>query len=98
MSKHTPGPWMITGEDERFVYALSSKGTNSFSCLVSPGYIQGYDSEETQQANARLIAAATDMLEELEKLLECIEFYHLDNLYFDTDKTKQVIAKAKGKE
>lgn len=62
MSKHTPGPWIVT-EEGNFVYALSPKGTNRFSCSIAPGYIQGYDSEEVQQANARLIAAAPDLFE-----------------------------------
>ena len=62
MSEHTPGPWKIVGEDMRFVYAPGKDGTNRFSTHVAPGHIPGYDDEETQQANARLIAAAPDLL------------------------------------
>ena len=58
MSKHTPGPWIVGGHGQ----------------VVAPGKlvvnmtINGGTYEETK-ANARLIAAATAMLELLEKIL-----------------------------
>ena len=64
MSKHTPGPWKIDKVDGRFVYALNKQGTNSFHARISPGYAPGYDNEEKQIANARLIATAPYLLEE----------------------------------
>ena len=70
MSKHTPGPWVVTphpdqnvdvfavGEvmDEAFQYGLSHT-----VCYQSAG------------ANARLIAAAPDLLAELEMLSNVVE-------------------------
>lgn len=66
MSKHTPGPWL---RDGRFVYALNEHGINAMSLSLPPG-IGHYDDKETQEANARLIAAAPELLEALQHLLE----------------------------
>lgn len=65
MSKHTPGPWLVTGGS--FVYALNSYGTNSFWTNIYGGSQGGYKSPATPneeiEANANLIAAAPDLLE-----------------------------------
>ena len=59
---HTPGPWRREG---RFVYALGEGETNVFSANVQGG---GSGSDVAtlaeQEANARLIAAAPELLEE----------------------------------
>lgn len=57
--KHTRGPWI---QDGRTVYALNDHGSNAMCCGLMPGNVQaGFDDEETQIANARLIAAAPEM-------------------------------------
>jgi hypothetical protein len=61
---HTPGPWRLTGTT---VYALNVDGTNQFTARVEGGLIeqsQGFarTSEAEVVANARLIAAAPDLL------------------------------------
>lgn len=60
--KHTPGPWLIAGEDKSFVYALGPTGQNSFWAHVQAA---GQDrvSPNEKAANATLIAAAPDMLQ-----------------------------------
>lgn len=70
MSKHTPGPWLTEGN---FVYALNGEGkyaVNRFSASIQPGYTT--DETRTKiaemEANARLIAAAPDLLAALQAL------------------------------
>ena len=62
--KHTPGPWVVIADES----AAQVKG---FPCIESDGYtvvgLEGmYGDIETDFANARLIAAAPDMLEALQ--------------------------------
>lgn len=61
---HTPGPWRISDLQRNIVVA--GKHSNS----VATCYIVGItDTMETAEANARLIAAAPDMLEALRGFL-----------------------------
>lgn len=69
-TKHTPGPWKIAGETadkQSFVYALNESGTNQFWFDIQPGRTD--DNQRTSDAelaaNARLIAAAPELLEAL---------------------------------
>ena len=65
--KHTPGPWLREG---RFIYALhewKGRQVNRFSTQVDSYTSQGGTMEEAE-ANARLIAAAPDLLEVARKL------------------------------
>jgi len=70
---HTPGKWQI--EDRNFVYVLDSEsGTNRFWAGLSAGFIGTGErtSAEEIYANARLIAAAPDLLEALRSLMDDI--------------------------
>lgn len=68
-TKHTPGPWTA---GDTYVTALNKYGTNRFACSLEGGYAVdsvGYDrkykertSDEELKANARLIAAAPELL------------------------------------
>jgi len=58
IAAHTPGPWLIVGAT---VYALNADGFNRFSCQVQDAHT---DVTELR-ANARLIAAAPDLLTSL---------------------------------
>jgi hypothetical protein len=64
MTSHTPGEWLIG--DGAFVYALNAEGSNRFCAQMQGGWqTQGRlrtDREELE-ANARLIAAAPELLE-----------------------------------
>jgi hypothetical protein len=81
MSKHTPGPWLI----EPDVYSVGV-----YSLLTA---IDTSDAEE--QANARLIAAAPELLQALKKVLKTYD----EQLYTqDWDAIRRVIAKAEGAE
>lgn len=74
MSKHTPGPWLY-GQDgfslgNGVVYSRHANGNPKDICTV-----RGWGAD--QQANVRLIAAAPDLLEALEEMVnneEQVEF------------------------
>jgi hypothetical protein len=98
---HTPGPWLREG---RFVYALRDTffagkpaKENIFDCCV-----QGHGTpEEEKEANARLIAAAPELLKYLIIMTELVKlkFGHGDDLvYQEVKDAENVIAKAEGKE
>lgn len=55
-SKHTPGEWMVASSTT--VYALNADGFNRFSCQVQDAHTARVELE----ANARLIAAAPELL------------------------------------
>lgn len=72
MSKHTPGPWVVDG------YEISPKSNMELAtCSVLPmdwnegrsRHVHGDESE----ANAKLIAAAPDLLEALDRLTKWVE-------------------------
>ena len=72
MSKHTPGPWSVTwgtaqgGEGH---HIMDSTGIdNGLSIVAVVGFHD--DSEGETKANARLIAAAPDLLAALKMALE----------------------------
>ena len=60
-AQHTPGPWK---QANTFVYALNDRGFNRFTCIVQDAHTP----LEELEANARLIAAAPDLLEALQNL------------------------------
>jgi hypothetical protein len=73
MNKHTPGEWQI--EDGNFVYVLDAEsGTNRFWAGISAGYIGTGARTSTEEiyANARLIAAAPDLLVALRAMLAIV--------------------------
>lgn len=71
MSKHTPGPWLIAAGTT--VYALNAHGYNRFSAQAQRGHTSDKwpTDEEELEANARLIAAAPELLEALK---DCSEY------------------------
>lgn len=60
MSKHTPGPWYVGREDQNTGEIEVVSEDRPYICLVFPGAI-----DEVTPANARLIAAAPELLEAL---------------------------------
>ena len=70
MSSHTPGPWKVCG-DLRSVCSLQGPEWNARRsrniCRMQDARL----TKETQEANARLIAAAPDLLEALKNILDC---------------------------
>ena len=79
MSKHTPGPWT----------AREPNGPG-MGWRVGPAWLGEAPWSEETSANARLIAAAPDMLAALELLLPYLEDCRMDS------EARAAIAKAKG--
>ncbi len=77
-AKHTPGPWRVTESNLRKVVSDSLDG---FDPLAGENVIGGAWTGPRAYANARLIAAAPDLLEALEDALSgwhYIRTYHGD--------------------
>ena len=97
MSKHTPGPWRAS-ELGVLSDKLTSYGNWYVCSLIDP------DNEE-HKANARLIAAAPELLESLEDLLSNLDEMGLATMPGDTfenmretvDRARAAIAKAEGR-
>jgi len=66
MSKHTKGPWSVQGDTYVTVNSL----------IITHCKQAGNTTLEEAQANARLIAAAPELLEALELCLEAIQPYY----------------------
>lgn len=68
MSKHTPGPWsekFAAVSDSAVVFAISELGEDFPSPVADCNDFDGERPVDECKANARLIAAAPDMLEAL---------------------------------
>lgn len=91
MSQHTPGPWEI---DQAIRHGFTVYSEQS-------GFIVGYMDEEGRygavesEANARLIAAAPDLLEALETIVATERDRHGYHPAW-TDQARAAIAKARG--
>ena len=73
MTNHTPGPWRVTDEINRFsggevIRPNRGDGVDSPVAVVCD--FNRYDSDDERQANPRLIAAAPDLLEALRLVID----------------------------
>ncbi len=104
-TKHTPGPWAVGYR----AYDVTACGGQMKICDIRGwGYLTGLgalalpaeQATEIQYANARLIAAAPDLLTELEKAEDFMSGFEGDELQDDIDEKlvtiRAAIAKAKG--
>ena len=65
MSKHTPGPWSVILRGERGTFHIPQAQKHE-----AENADDGVDGHTVSSANARLIAAAPDLLEALELMVE----------------------------
>ena len=87
MAEHTPGPWQVNAGCD---WVIESQDGVSVSSVYTPA-----GQREVRQANARFIAAAPEMLEELESMLsEHCGNHECDDVVHDLART--ALAKAKG--
>lgn len=93
MSKHTPGPWFVNDRYKQTKYIEARIGGGMLQEVAACGPTEV---REQQEANARLIAAAPDLLDALEDAL-C--FLAMNGGYdYATNKARVAIAKATGEE
>jgi len=103
---HTPGPWWIE-RDERIATTWERQAPTSAARIFghSPPFALGeIVGLATTEENARLIAAAPEMLEALKKLasLDCCTGYlvepsDMETLWDGLDMARAAIAKAEGR-
>ncbi|HEY4136462.1 MAG TPA: hypothetical protein VGO34_14755 [Alphaproteobacteria bacterium] len=89
VSKHTPGPWAIEHKNpfETFVRgAPNEEGSRYVVAIVHPGH------DNATEANARLIAAAPDLLDALKAVVAVA-----DRKTDVFDQARAAIAKAEGR-
>ena len=69
MSKHTPGPWLIEAQNCHSGDIATVHNTDEkWVTIYAPHWMETGMDEKEQSANARLIAAAPDLLEALKKI------------------------------
>ncbi len=92
-TQHTPGPWVVIGEQ---VYAPDDCDHHPVAdCTTNHSCRDEWDVE----ANARLIAAAPDLLEALQHIQRCIPLGGFAQIHHKSDTWAQIdaaIAKATG--
>jgi len=94
---HTPGPWH-SSKDGDTVYGPSHRHAQSAELGVEMQFepvicfVRGYHGSEEAEANARLIAAAPELLNALKLLYAEIEDEHMDCMR----QAKAAIGKAEG--
>jgi hypothetical protein len=66
MTKHTPGPWLNYGRVSTTGLLYSAVAAKT---LIAKVYSESYGDQEQERANARLIAAAPDLLDALIELV-----------------------------
>lgn len=73
-TKHTPGPWAISWStfDDGESHGIYADSGPCFSC-VSYGSFLDIKTESEAEANAKLIAAAPELLEQLTELVRHIQ-------------------------
>jgi hypothetical protein len=95
MSKHTPGPWFAVGAQVEI-----EDDSVPDICTCDPQVMRQSHLDwhpRTVEANARLIAAAPELLEALEMMLACTEGQAIYNFMEpQREKARAAIAKAKG--
>lgn len=94
MSKHTPGPWKQHLVDETLIIA------NDQTAIASTSI--DYDRAETAEANARLIAAAPELLCSCRALVESFDAYVKEQIRIieqpvEITAARIAIAKAEGR-
>lgn len=95
---HTPGPWLVSRST---VYALTEdalgRTVNRFTAIVQSAHQPHEAATGELEANARLMAAAPELLESLKALADFVDAYHrsVDASGY-LDEAFAAIAKAEG--
>lgn len=87
---HTPGPWVVR---DRWYIHVDHEGETYCHAEVKCGPTIPHDSPE-HEANARLIAAAPDLLTAVTELLEVRDWWTTEKIRAVRKKAEAAIAKA----
>ena len=91
MNEHTKGPWTATKHDQHWVRVnVTIKAGGNMWVAFMPN-----EDKDERMANARLMAAAPDLLDALTDLLHQAKFSK-DEGGWDFEQAEVAIAKAKG--
>ena len=105
-NKHTPGPWTVTADGAGWYIECSPERGHSVAYIRAEiGEEDPDTSDNEKEANARLIAAAPELLEALSKFVEFAELHGevvfagggmtvIDAMNACTTKARAAIAKA----
>lgn len=94
MSKHTPGPWVVGPVDDTVVTHLGADGVRYEVAQIDGDYNEP-DLWPVMEANARLIAAAPDLLAALKDVVfNCTHGNGLQTQWTALDRARDAIAKA----
>lgn len=101
--KHTPGPWVASETDDFGDITISTEaGGLAIAAVVNGAFMAMGGKEAEQEANARLIAAAPDLLQSLKSLLAFVRD-HSENgevippYTIEHERAIAAIAKAEGR-
>ena len=89
MSKHTPGPWQYAFEGGTVAFIVEADGTT----VAKLSTTENSTAHSRLPANARLIAAAPEMLEALQHIMLC-EFNSMSSRQEMVRLARAAIAKA----
>jgi hypothetical protein len=96
MSKHTPGPWRISGDAG---HAANIRITSVARRHIAKVYAESIAQDPVCEANARLIASAPDLLDALQALTS---MFHPNTQYVNghpaAEKARAAIRKATGEQ
>jgi multidrug efflux pump subunit AcrA (membrane-fusion protein) len=94
MSKHTPAPWNIFDDDrnESKEIFVREGGLEKVIATLGIGFSEPFESQ--QQANAKLIAAAPELLAAAERSLNWLSSYPGGNATSAYDQMRAAIDKA----
>ena len=91
-TQHTPGPWLFDFETDR----ISSRNPPTLICEVFYSSEDSIDGDPESHANARLIAAAPELLAMLKRLVKAIDRMPANPLDGLAEDASALIAKAEG--
>ena len=96
MDKHTPGPWKAHFEEAYFVTGPDLGRVAMMMNLKGAHGMGGRRSGDESAANARLIAAAPDLLQSLKEVVDWLELGDHESVMHT--KARLAIAKATGEQ
>ena len=101
MSKHTPGPWIGAGPSfgdplPRYTTEIVTEREDEDGAATSICELPFHHHDDENEANARLIAAAPELLEALKEIVDAADGAGWEQLDPSFKKARAAIARATG--